>query len=64
MNIFILKKTEHFLSYPYTLLEMQSNIYEQVGGAMVMKYGGLQYENANAVKKSWPILELKKNMIN
>ncbi|KMK75327.1 acyl-CoA thioesterase/bile acid-CoA:amino acid N-acyltransferase family protein [Alkalihalobacillus pseudalcaliphilus] len=46
----------HFIAFPYALPHLPANIYEHVGGGMVMDSGGTKKANACAAKDSWPVL--------
>jgi dienelactone hydrolase len=54
----------HFLSFPYSFVNLPANIYMKVGGGMTMTFGGSKPANAKAAKDSWSqILEfLDQNM--
>lgn len=48
------EKAGHFLCFPYSLPDLPSNILMQVGGGMVMTFGGDKKANALAARESWP----------
>ncbi|WP_054707833.1 acyl-CoA thioester hydrolase/BAAT C-terminal domain-containing protein [Bacillus sp. JCM 19041] len=50
------EKGGHFIAFPYALPHLPSNIYEHVGGGMIMDSGGTKEANASAAKHSWPLI--------
>lgn len=56
----------HFLSFPYSFVNLPANVFTKVGGGMTMTFGGSKSANALAAKDSWnKLLEfLNENMSN
>ncbi|MFA1819765.1 acyl-CoA thioester hydrolase/BAAT C-terminal domain-containing protein [Virgibacillus oceani] len=54
----------HFLSFPYSFVNLPANIHMNTGGGMTVTFGGSKRANAKAAKDSWSqILEfLYENM--
>ncbi|MDE5416343.1 acyl-CoA thioester hydrolase/BAAT C-terminal domain-containing protein [Alkalihalobacterium chitinilyticum] len=54
----------HFLSFPYSYVNLPANVFMNVGSGMTMTFGGTKAANAAAAKDTWAqILEfLKENM--
>lgn len=47
------KDAGHFLSFPYSFVNLPSNVVMNVGGGMTMTFGGSKSANAAAAKDSW-----------
>lgn len=43
----------HFLSFPYSFVNLPANVFMNVVGEMVMTFGGFKQANAKAAKNSW-----------
>jgi hypothetical protein len=43
----------HFLSFPYSFVNLPANVFMNVGGGMTMTFGGSKQANAFAAKDSW-----------
>jgi len=43
----------HFLSFPYSFVNLPANVFMNVGGGMTMTFGGFKQANAKAAKNSW-----------
>ncbi|WP_164217152.1 acyl-CoA thioesterase/bile acid-CoA:amino acid N-acyltransferase family protein [Virgibacillus sp. YIM 98842] len=43
----------HFLSFPYSFINMPARVFMNVGGGMTMTFGGSKTANAKAAKDSW-----------
>lgn len=43
----------HFLSFPYSLVNLPANVFMNIGGKMTMTFGGSKRGNAEAAKDSW-----------
>jgi len=47
------KGAGHFLSFPYSFVNLPSNVLMNVGGGMTMTFGGSKAANAAAARDSW-----------
>lgn len=47
------KDAGHFISFPYSFVNLPSNVLMNVGGGMTMTFGGTKATNAAAAKDSW-----------
>ncbi|MEL5938286.1 acyl-CoA thioester hydrolase/BAAT C-terminal domain-containing protein [Tetragenococcus halophilus] len=43
----------HFLSFPYSLVNLPANVFMNIGGKMTMTFGFSKRGNAEAAKDSW-----------
>ncbi|MCF1685832.1 alpha/beta fold hydrolase [Tetragenococcus halophilus] len=47
------KNAGHFLSFPYSFVNLPANVFMNIGGKMIMTFGGTKQGNAEAAKDSW-----------
>ncbi len=47
------KNAGHFLSFPYSFTNLPANVFMNIGGKMIMTFGGTKQGNAIAAKNSW-----------
>ncbi|WP_026675222.1 acyl-CoA thioesterase/bile acid-CoA:amino acid N-acyltransferase family protein [Alkalihalobacterium bogoriense] len=47
------KNAGHFLSFPYSFVNLPANVFMNTGGGMTMTFGGTKAANAAAAKETW-----------